>query len=134
MGKNDKPGSLKIPEKALKILSQYEEGKRSADDLISPELKILTDLSDTYEVQRKISYAVERIDKALKKVAAIAGSEKKMTMHIARHTFGNISGEKIPIQMLQKLYRHSTITTTIAYQANFVHKNADEALEAVLNF
>ncbi|GAL82102.1 hypothetical protein JCM19274_2813 [Algibacter lectus] len=25
-------------------------------------------------------------------------------MHIARHSFGNISGDKIPIQMLQKLY------------------------------
>ena len=62
MGKNDKPGSLKIPEKAIKILSQYEEGKRSTDDLIFPELKILSDLSDTHEVQRKITNAVERID------------------------------------------------------------------------
>ncbi len=134
MGKNDKPGSLKIPEKAIKILSQYEEGKRNPDDLIFPELKILNDLSDTYEVQRKISYAVERIDKALKKVAVIAGVEKKMTMHIARHTFGNISGEKIPIQMLQKLYRHSSVTTTIAYQANFIHKQADDALDSVVSF
>jgi len=25
----------------------------------------------------------------------------------ACHSFGNISGDKIPIQMLQKLYRHS---------------------------
>lgn len=98
MGKNDKHGSLKIPEKAIKILSQYKEGKRNFDDLIFPELKILSDLSDTYEVQRKISYAVERINKALKKVAVIAGIKKKMTMHIALHTFGR---GKIPIQMLQ---------------------------------
>ena len=53
-------------------------------------------------------------------------------MHIARHTFGNISGDKIPIQMLQKLYRHSHIATTIGYQANFIFKGADEALEAVI--
>jgi hypothetical protein len=53
-------------------------------------------------------------------------------MHISRHTFGNISGEKIPVQMLQKLYRHSNITTTIGYQANFTNKTADDALEAVI--
>ena len=55
-------------------------------------------------------------------------------MHIARHTFGDISGERISLQMLQKLYRHSSITTTIGYQANFIHKDADEALDAVIGF
>ena len=59
---------------------------------------------------------------------------KNITMHISRHTFGNISGDKIPIQMLQRLYRHSSITTTIGYQASFIHKDADEALDAVLDF
>lgn len=55
-------------------------------------------------------------------------------MHIARHTFGNISGDKIPIQMLQKLYRHSSVTTTINYQANFMKKEADAALDKVVDF
>lgn len=55
-------------------------------------------------------------------------------MHIARHSFGNISGDKIPIQMLQKLYRHSSVTTTILYQSNFMQKDTDAALEKVLNF
>ncbi len=55
-------------------------------------------------------------------------------MHIARHTFGNISVGKIPIQILQKLYGHSSITTTMGYQANFIHKEADKALDAVLSF
>ena len=59
-------------------------------------------------------------------------SDKKLTAHIARHTFGNISGDKISIQMLQKLYRHTFITTTIGYQSNFIHKDADEALDSVL--
>lgn len=36
--------------------------------------------------------------------------------------------------MLQKLYRHSSITTTIGYQANFIHKDTDEALNAVIGF
>ena len=40
--------------------------------------------------------------------------------------------DKIPIQMLQKLYRHSDITTTINYQQSFINKDTDDALEAVI--
>ncbi|WP_233268046.1 hypothetical protein [Algibacter sp. L3A6] len=57
-----------------------------------------------------------------------------MSMHIARHSFGNISGDKIPIQMLQKLYRHSSVATTMLYQANFMRRDTDSALDKVLNF
>jgi integrase/recombinase XerD len=101
---------------------------------VFPELKVLENLNDKYTVEKKISFAVSRLNKALKKVRAQAEIDKPLTMHIARHTFGNISGEKIPIQMLQKLYRHSSITTTIGYQANFIHKDADDALDAVVSF
>jgi len=69
-----------------------------------------------------------------KKIVELAEINKPLGMHIARHTFGNISGDKISIQMLQKLYRHSTVTSTIGYQANFIHKDADEALDAVVGF
>ncbi len=133
MGKNEKPGSLKVPEKALKILSEYR-GKNYAHDLVFPYLEMLPDLKDTFEVQRRISAVIQKLDASLKDIAKEVGITKKLTMHIARHTFGNISGDKIPIQMLQKLYRHTSITTTIGYQANFIHKDADEALDAVIEF
>ncbi|MFD2520347.1 phage integrase SAM-like domain-containing protein [Emticicia soli] len=131
MGKNLKAGSLKVPDKALKIIDQYRQEERK-NDLIFPELKVLDSLDDTYNVQRKISYAVKRLNKALGEIAKMAELSKPLTLHISRHTFGNISGEKIPVQMLQKLYRHSNITTTIGYQANFINKTADDALEAVI--
>ncbi len=134
MGKNAKTGSLKIPDKALKILQQYEGAKTKPDDMVFPDLKMLADLSDPYNVQRKIRNANYTLNEALREVRKAADIDKKITMHIARHTFGNISGERIPIQMLQKLYRHSSITTTIGYQANFIHKDADDALNAVIGF
>ncbi len=134
MGKNAKAGSLKISEKAMRILDTYKSEKQNNDDLIFPELKMLKDLNNAFAVQKKISNAVSKFNKALKKVSDDAKIGKKITMHISRHTFGNISGDKIPIQMLQKLYRHSSITTTIGYQANFIHKDADEALNAVIDF
>jgi integrase/recombinase XerD len=133
MGKNAKGDSLKIPVKALKILEQYKQDKIDLNDFVFPDLKEFPDIRNKFLVQRKIAFTTSRYDKFLRKfVAPAAKIEKPLTMHIARHTFGNLSGDKIPIQMLQKLYRHSSITTTIGYQANFLHKNADEALDAVI--
>lgn len=131
MGKNKKAGSLKTPDKVWQIINQYKNQPRK-HDLIFPELKVLDDISDSYHVQRKISYAVKRLNKALAVISERTGITKPVTLHIARHTFGNISGDKIPVQMLQKLYRHSNITTTIGYQSNFINKTADDALDAVL--
>ncbi len=36
--------------------------------------------------------------------------------------------------MLQKLYRHTSVTTMIDYQKSFIHKDADDALSSVLDF
>lgn len=135
MGKNGKGGSLKVPEKALNIIRQYADQKQDMDDFIFPDLKVLNDRNNKFLVQRQISYTIGRVDRLLREnIATDAKINKKLTMHIARHTFGNISGEKIPLQMLQKLYRHTSITTTIGYQSNFIHKSADDALEAVLTY
>jgi hypothetical protein len=57
-----------------------------------------------------------------------------MSMHISRHTFGQIAGDKISPHMLQKLYRHSDLKTTLGYQSNFIHTDVDGALSNVLNF
>jgi len=133
MGKNNKAGSLKTPEKAMRILTKYTGEKKKDDDLIFPDLKSLPDLEDSFVVQRRIATSVNRCDRILREeVADKAKIKGKLSMHIARHTFATIAADKIPIQMLQKLYRHSSITTTIGYQANFVHKDADSALDAVL--
>jgi len=59
---------------------------------------------------------------------------KKMNIHIARHSFGNISEDKISIGKLQKLYLHSSFTTTILYKSNLIHNDTDEVLEKVINF
>lgn len=133
MGKNQKPGSLKIPEQALSILKDYQHLKKDEKSLVFPDLDTLEDFNDKERIQRRIHYILKKINGRLKKIAQEAGISKSVTMHIARHTFAGLAGEKIPIQMLQKLYRHSNVTTTIGYQKSFIIKDADDALEAVLN-
>lgn len=115
------------------ILKKYR-GDRDKTNLIFKELRSVPSLDNEFEVQRKTSFANRGFIRQLKKIAELAEIDKPLSMHISRHTFGNLSGDKIPVQMLQKLYRHSSITTTIGYQANFSNKEADEALEKVLGF
>jgi len=133
MGKNNKVGSLKIPDKAVKILKHYEQFKLNSDDLVFPELKGV-DFKDEFKTKRAIAFKTSALDKVLRTyVAPAADIKDKLTMHTARHAFGELAGDAIPIQMLQKLYRHSNVATTIGYQSNFIHKEADDALDAVLN-
>ncbi len=132
MNKNSKLVSLKIPEKAIKIFAMYQN-LDIKKDLVFPYLEH-TDLKNPKEVSVRTQSVTRNLNRTLKRTVKQLDINKKMSMHIARHSFGNISGDRIPIQMLQKLYRHSSVTTTINYQANFIHKEADDALDSVINF
>lgn len=133
MNKNSKLLSLKLPDKIIPILESFIKDKRFDDDYIFPELK-KADETNPKDIFAKTNTANKKFNDILSQIAEKAKITKKLTMHIARHSFGNIAGDQIPIQMLQKLYRHSTITTTMHYQANFINKETDNALEKVVNF
>lgn len=132
MNKNQKYDSLKIPEKAKSILEFYSQFSNK-NNLVFPDLGE-TNLNDKKALLSRTQSVNRNINRTLQRVADNLKINKKLSMHIARHTFGNISGDRIPIQMLQKLYRHSSVTTTINYQANFMKKEADTALDKVINF
>ncbi|WP_052823529.1 tyrosine-type recombinase/integrase [Neotamlana sedimentorum] len=131
MGKNSKLVSLKVPGKVVSILKRLERNEDSI--YLFKELEGVN-LNDHKQLRTRIKTATRNFNRRLEIVAVKAGIDKKLSMHIAIHSFGNISGDKIPIQMLQKLYRHSSVTTTILYQSNFVKKDTDEALEKVIDF
>lgn len=133
MNKNDKLLSLKLPERIYPVLEYYKNDQQSHKDYIFPEMK-KANRSSPKDILRKTKTATKKFNKHLHSIATKAEIDKKLTMHIARHTFGNISGDKIPIQVLQKLYRHSSILTTINYQSNFTHSEEDKALNSVLDY
>lgn len=133
MGKNSKADSLKIPAKAKFILDQYRQDEQT-HGLVFHDLKSLPDLRNSYDTQRRIKTRIREANDQLGKIAEKLKITKKLTMHIARHSFAQIASDKIPVQILQKLYRHSSITTTIGYQSNFTTKHSDDALDNVINF
>jgi integrase len=133
MNKNQKLVALKIPEKVIPILEQYRSSQKGKNDFVFPEMK-KANMKDPNDVLTKTQTATRKFNRHLKNMAKTVGIEKNLSCHLARHSFASIAGDSINIQILQKLYRHSSITTTINYQANFVHKDFDEALDSVLNF
>jgi len=133
MGKNNKKTSLKLNQKVIAILKYYEEDKYEGLSHIFPELK-KANKNNPKDVYAKKKTAIKKFNYYLAQIATKAKINKKITNHIARHSFGNIAADSITPHMLQKLYRHSNITTTIGYQSNFINKSADDALDSVINF
>lgn len=133
MNKNEKPLSLKIPDKAKTILDFYKKQKRANNGFVFPFLKN-AEIKNAEDIFIKTRNATKLFNKYLKRISEKCGIEKNLSNHIARHSFGNIAGDKIHPLMLQKLYRHSDLKTTLNYQANFIHKDADDALDSVINF
>lgn len=133
MSKNDKTDSLKLPQPVNEILNHYRIDKRLSSDYIFPDLKNLP-AKDSKTIYTRIKSSIKRHNANLTSIAKLSEIDKKITNHITRHSFGNIAGDKVSPQMLQKLYRHTHLSTTIGYQGNFIHKNADEALDAIINF
>lgn len=132
MGKNNAQVSIPLSPEAKDIVSHYKKDRKGADDFVLPFLKY-ANFEDPEDVQRKINAAISNLNKRLKKIATLASIDKNISNHIARHTFGNIAGDKIPIPMLQKLYRHKSLNTTAVYQGNFMHRDSDDALLKVVN-
>ena len=63
------------------------------------------------------------------------GNTKNASQHKARHSFAQRAEEKeIHPKVLQKMYRHESVLTTMKYQSNFSFKKADDAIDAVLDF
>lgn len=82
-----------------------------------PELK-KANLDDAKDVYNKRKTATKKFNDNLKSISKKAKINKHITMHIARHSFGNIAGDAIHPLMLQKLYRHSDLKTTLNYLSN----------------
>lgn len=113
MSKNNKVDSLKIPDKIFEILKDYQPSKRYNSDYIFPELKKLKQKDDALSIYTITKSAIKKFNKKLGTIAEMADINKKITNHIARHSFGNIAGDRVSPQMLQKLYRHTHLSTTV---------------------
>jgi integrase len=133
MGKNNKPVAIKIPKRAQKIIKYYLPFKEENKGFIFPVLKD-ADFSDPTDVKRKLKNGIRLYTKWLKKIAIEAKIDKNISPHLSRHTFGHLAGDEIDLALLQKIYKHADIRTTINYQQIWSNqKKIDQAISNVVD-
>ena len=84
MNKNEKPLSLKVPDRAKTILNHYRQLLRSKDDYVFPYLKKANPKSKQ-DIFIKTRNASSLLNKYLKRIAEKCDIEKNLSNHIARH-------------------------------------------------
>ena len=75
-------------------------------------------------------YSNQYFNRTLKEVAARAGIQKKVTSHVARHTFATHLASKVPLHILKSILQHSKIETTMIY-LHLSNKLVNDALDSV---
>ncbi|MFD0750631.1 tyrosine-type recombinase/integrase [Mucilaginibacter calamicampi] len=134
MSKNGEPGSLPIPPAVSAILEEYKEDQ-PAHYLVFPYLKKLTNLDNRYLVRQRVNSVTRIIGKHMKEIMEQLAINKNASPHKARHSFAQRAEEKeIHPKVLQRLYRHESLLTTMGYQSNFSTNKADAAIEAIVGF
>ena len=133
-----------IVPQAAAILDLYRKEDSKPSDYIFPLMNSSKAYAETLaqvnisklpsEVKQKlfeeISIKNAMLNKGLKRLAEKAGISKKLSMHIARHSFANKAmKEGIESSNIQGLLAHSSLSITEKYMGNFGNKEQNAALK-----
>lgn len=136
---------LLLPE-ALEIIKEYVDLNQRTSNYIFPLLNNDAEYAKaiTWEAKEQLPYEVKKkllqqtnsknslLNKYLGKIAAMAGIEKKVSMHIARHSFANIARQKnANVYDISKALGHSNLKITETYLAKFDTTSQDATMKQV---
>lgn len=109
------PVNVPLLPAALKILDKYEDNIRSLSDG-----RVFPTVSN------------QKVNSYLKEIADLCGITKRITFHIARHTFATTItlSNGVPIETVSKILGHTKITTTQIY-AKVVEKKLKEDMQSL---
>lgn len=75
-----------------------------------------------------------RLNRALARVAALAGISRRFTMYAARHSWATLARDAgIPIHVIKEALGHASLQTTQIYLATLAPRLIDEANRRVIN-
>ena len=105
------------------------------ESFVFPILNPNRDYSTEAELLIEISRKNALINKYLKKICSLAGINKEVSFHSARHTFANLGRRKIKdVYAISKLLRHSKINITEKYLSEFDTETTYKALESIFGW
>lgn len=121
--------SIKLPNKAIEIISEYQAKNNKPTDFIFPMLPNDIDLNNPQISYNQISSATAYVNKNLKILAEKAGLDKPLSFHISRHTWATKALRKgMSIDKVSKLMGHAQIRETQIY-AKIVNSELDKAMD-----
>lgn len=138
---------LLIPE-SIEILKRYVDFSNLTSDYIFPLLdsKAPYAKAKSEDEKERLPFDLKKmllnqtnsknslLNKYLNKLAGMAGITKKLSMHIARHSFANIARQKkANVYDISKALGHSSIKITETYLSAFDTKSEDETMLKVYN-
>ena len=146
MGKNHKKRDLLLIHPAKEILQQYrKEGAKPTDYIfpllknnepfagaISPEDKETLSPEMKQKLNERLSSKTSIVNNNLKKIKELAGLNKKLTSHIARHTFAYKAKQAgIPDGRIKGILAHSSLKVTEGYMGEFSTEEDDKVLSSI---
>ncbi len=122
--------AIKVPNTGLGIMDRYRRVNGCKDDFIFPMLKPTLNIHDPVALDVAVTSATTQINTNLKRLAKMAGIDKRLSFHVSRHTFAVRALKKgITIDKVSKLMAHSTIRETQVY-AKIMNEELDRAMDA----
>ena len=148
MDKTSTQKNIKLFEPALNILSHYMDIEHPTTNYIFPLLdnNAIYAKAISWEDKEKLPAEIKKnlmqqinsknslINKYLKQIADIAGINKKLSMHIARHSFANIARQKnANVYDISNALGHSDIKITETYLSQFDYQSQDKTMAMVFD-
>lgn len=137
MAKTGTLNSFKITPQLKEVLSYFKKVKAGQGIFIVPiinekiaVLKAHMDEKENEVYKKEVSSKTALINKYLKKIGEDAEIEKKISSHIARHTFASIAIKKSngDINFVQNALKHSNPKITQIYLANLDNEYLDSKM------
>lgn len=130
--KMDKTGVDRIVpliSKAKEILERYKKQGSELEHFIFPFLDNDEDLPNKKQLYSRISGRTTKINSYLKKIAERASIDKKLTSHVARHSFAEIARQKgVSLYDISKALGHSSLAITEKYLSGFDENSLRNAM------
>lgn len=122
MNKGKKIREIVVHAKLQNIINKYD-----SSPYLFPIIK--REIKDNWEKKQLVDSANALINAHLKRVAIIAGIDKNLSMHIARHTFAYLSLERgVTVEVLKDALGHSDYKTTQVYLKSLSDQQINEAV------
>ena len=125
--KTNKLIEVKITDTMQAIMDSFADETRNSE-FVFPIIKA----EDTKHPRLQYASALRVQNIRLKKLAKLAGVSKKITTHVARHSWASIGKEqKVPLSVISECLGHSSEKITAIYLTNFNNSVLEEANDKI---